>query len=135
MNPESTLKQNQNQGYIIVKVSTARGAIPLEDASVSIRGGTPENSGVIYSLRTNSDGITKKVALPAPNISLSESPGNAFPYSVWNIDVFKDGYIPAYFQNVPVYASITSVQPAILVPTTENFNFVERINESQSPDL
>ena len=135
MNPESVERKDENQGYIIIKVSTARGAIPLEDAAVSIRGASAENSGIIYSLRTTSDGLTKKVSLPAPNISLSESPGNPFPFSTWNIDVFKEGYIPAYFQNVPVYSSITSVQPAILIPFSENAKFSERINESQTPSL
>ena len=135
MNPESNANKDQNQGYIIIKASTARGAIPLEDASVSIRGSSAENSGIIYSLRTNSDGLTKKIALPAPDRSLSESPGNPFPYSLWNVDVFKEGYAPAYFQNVPVYSSITSIQPAILVPIPESFQFVERTNESQAPEL
>ena len=135
MNTGSHTQNEQSQGYIIIKVSTARGAIPLEDAAVSIRGASPENSGIIYSLRTNSDGITKKVALPSPARSLSESPGNPFPFSRWNVDVFKDGYIPAYFQNVPVYASITSVQPAILIPMSESSIFEERFNESQNPDL
>ena len=135
MNPESIARKDENQGYIIVKVSTARGAIPLEDASVTIRGSSAENSEIIYSLRTNSDGITPKVALPSPARSLSENPGNPFPFSRWNVDVFKEGYVPAYFQNIPVYSSITSIQPAILVPIPENFRFAERVNESQSPDL
>ena len=135
MNPESIERKDENQGYIIIKVSTARGAIPLEDASVSIKGASPENSGIVYSLRTNSDGITPKVALPSPARSLSETPGNPLPFSRWNVDVFKEGYVPAYFQNVPVYSSITSVQPAILVPIPENFRSAERVNESQTPDL
>ena len=106
-------------GYIIVKVSTARGVIPLENAAVSIRGDTPETSGIIRSTFTNSDGLTEKIALPTPAKSLSGSPESAKPYATYNVDVFKDGYIPLFFRNVPIFASVLSVQPAVMVPVSD----------------
>lgn len=118
-------------GYILVKVSTARGVIPLENAAVSIRGDTPETSGIIYSTSTNSDGLTEKIALPAPAKSLSESPENLKPYATYNIDVFKEGYIPLYFRNVPVFASVLSVQPAVMVPVDNAENNILMPRESQ----
>jgi len=135
MNSKGITTGEKNVGYLIVKVSTARGAIPLENASVSIRGATRESSDIIYSLRSDADGLTKKIPLPAPAKAMSEVPGNAFPFSVWNIDVIKDGYSPIYFQNVPIYASITSIQPAIMVPLSENSMPQEIYNESQGPNL
>lgn len=125
----------QSIGYLIVRVSTARGAIPLENAAVSIRGSTPESSGVIYSLSTDSDGLTEKISLPAPPRSASQSPRDLAPYSLWNIDVFKDGYTPVSYQNVPVYSSIVSVQPAVMVPIAENFYSEPIFNESENPNL
>lgn len=108
-------------GYLTVRVSTARGAIPLEDAAVNIRGGNIEESAVIYALTTNSDGLTPVVSLPTPPRANSESPQETQPnYAVYNIDVFADGYAPAFFHNVPVFSGITSVQPAILLPSIEN---------------
>ena len=108
-------------GYLTVRVSTARGAIPLEDAAVNIRGGNIEESTVIYALTTNSDGLTPVVSLPTPPRVNSESPQETQPnYAVYNIDVFADGYAPAFFHNVPVFSGITSVQPAILLPSIEN---------------
>ena len=133
MYPDSTSQRNENVGYLVVKVSTARGAIPLENAAVNIRGNTPESSGTIYSLRTDRDGITKKAELPAPARALSSSPGNPTPFSTWNIDVFKEGYVPVTFENVPVYSSIVSVQPAVLVPIPEQFLTPEIYNESENP--
>ncbi len=106
-------------GYLIVKVSTARGAIPLSDAAVSIRGETADNSGILYSLTTNSDGATERVSLPAPARADSESPGKEKPYATYSIDVFKDGYLPLSFRNVPVFASILSIQPAVMVPAPD----------------
>ena len=135
MNSETRRQNQESIGYLVVKVSTARGAIPLEDAAVSIRGGSPESSGIIYSLRSNSDGITEKIALPTPTPSFSASPGNPTPYSTWNIDVFKDGYVPISFTGVPVYPSVISVQPAVMIPMTQGFIYSESFNESQGPDL
>lgn len=131
----STEKDAENLGYLVVRVSTARGAIPLENAAVSIRGGTPETSGIVHSLSTDRDGLTQKVALPSPPKALSTSPGNPSPFSLWNIDVFKEGYVPIYFQNVPVYSSIISVQPAVMVPLSEGFTTPEIFNESGTPEL
>ena len=71
--------ESANTGYLIIKVSTAQGAIPLSNATVNIRGMEPENSGILLSLVTNSDGQTVKVPLPAPSIDLSEAPGNIKP--------------------------------------------------------
>ena len=109
-------------GYLIVKVSTARGAIPLQDASVNIRGNDSSDSGVIYSLKTNSDGQTPKVELATPEIYFSESPDSPIPYALYNVDVFKEGYLPMYFNKVPVFPSIISVQPAVMIPLSEGGN-------------
>lgn len=104
-------------GYLTVRVSTAGGAIPLEGASVNIRGGDIEASDIIYALTTNSDGLTPTVSLPTPPTANSTSPQSSEPsYAVYNVDVYADGYIPAFFNNVPVFSGINSVQPAVLVP-------------------
>jgi len=130
MNDSYDTSKSQTTGYIIVKVSTARGAIPLADAAVNIRGGTESNSDVLFSMTTNSDGKTPKVALPTPELYYSESPNNPIPYALYNIDVFKDGYIPMYFNNVPVFPSVISVQPAVMLPLSEGGNSptTEQIN-------
>lgn len=126
---------NESIGYLIVKVSTARGAIPLENATVSIRGTPEQNSGILYSFETNQSGLTPKIALPAPRKSISQTPGNIPPYSLWNIDVFYKGFSTAHYTNVPVYAEITSVQNADLIPLPEGFSPSDTYNESSTPNL
>ena len=115
-------------GYLIVKVSTARGAIPLSDATVNIRGASPESAGVRRSLRTNRDGQTERIPLPAPPKSASATPddGNPTPpFSVYGIDVFKEGYVPLEFQRVPIFPEVTSIQPAVMVPSPEYFGTMQ----------
>ena len=138
MNQNISLPEYTEIGYLTIRVSTARGAIPLEAAAVNIRGGDIEQSGVIYSLTTNADGVTPTVSLPTPPRSSSEAPQDTSPaYAVYNIDVFADGYAPAFFHNVPVFSGITSVQPAVLRPNIENgvANQAQNITETPIYDL
>ena len=53
------------EGFLKVKVSTARGAIPLQGAKVAVRGTTADDSGII-ALLTTDQGLTPTIALPAP---------------------------------------------------------------------
>ena len=122
-------------GYLVVRVSTARGAIPLENATVSIRGATPQNSGIIYSLETDVSGLTPRLPLPTPQKDNSLSPDQGTPYSLWSIDVFCKGFITARYESVPVYSGITSVQSAELVPLSEGFMPSESVSESETPNL
>ena len=125
----------ENVGYLIVRVSTARGAIPLENATVSVRGSTPQNSGILYSLETDVSGLTKRLPLPAPPRENSLSPSGETPFSLWNIDVFCKGFVTARYLSVPIYSGITSVQNAELVPLSEGFLPYESFNESEAPNL
>ncbi len=128
------MTEQQSFGYLTVRVSTASGAIPLEGATVNIRGSVPEDSAVIRSLVTNSDGLTPTVTLAAPPRSASQSPDSAAPaYAVYNIDVFASGYIPAYFHNVPVFSGINSVQPAVLVVDTGRVSYEPSDNTTETP--
>jgi hypothetical protein len=131
MNNSST----ENIGYLVVRVSTARGAIPLENATVSVRGTSAQSSDIIYSLETDESGLTPRLPLPAPPKSNSLSPDQSTPYSLWSIDVFKKGYVTARYESVPVYPEITSVQNAELIPLSEGFMPYETVNQNEAPNL
>ena len=131
MNNSST----ENIGYLVVRVSTARGAIPLENATVSVRGTSAQSSDIIYSLETDESGLTPRLPLPTPPKSNSLSPDQSTPYSLWSIDVFKKGYVTARYESVPVYPEITSVQNAELIPLSEGFMPYESVNQNEAPNL
>lgn len=128
-------------GYLIVRVTTANGAIPLSDATVVIRGNTPETSGVMHTQYTDRDGTTQKLPLPAPPASEANAPGNSTPYATYNIDVSRAGYFNHTYQNVPIFDRITALQPVELVPlsangTGDNFTpYDTRFYESENPSL
>ena len=80
---------SQAKGYLLVKVSTARGAIPLEGAQVIIRGAQRDSSDVIYSLLSDRSGSTPRVALPAPRRILSQSPESLSPYALYSVVLLR----------------------------------------------
>ena len=119
------MSDQNSVGYIIVKVSTASGAIPVENVTVVLQGNDENNGNVFYSLSTNRDGLTEKVNLPAPSVTLSSVPSpSSRPYSTYNIDVYREGYYPQHYTNVPIFAGITAVQNARIIPV-ENFDEYE----------
>ena len=111
-------------GYMIVRVTTARGAIPLEGATVTVSDyfdeNTKERGNAIYTLKTNASGLTDKFALPAPPRELSMTPGNGKSYLTYNIAVTKDGYYQQNYINAPVFEGITSIQNADMIPLSDN---------------
>ena len=112
-------EQNSN-GYLIVKVSSANGAIPIENAVVIVQGKDESNQNILISLITDRDGLTPIINLPSPNAELSESPSpTSQPYSLYNIDVFKEGYYPQHYNGVPIFEGITAVQNAHIIPFSE----------------
>lgn len=114
------MAEEKTQGYLIVKVSTASDAIPIENASVIIQGKDESNSNVLLSLLSDKDGLTPKIALPSPPSELSEAPSpSSKPYFVYNIDVFKEGYYPQHYNGVPIFQNVTAIQNAHVIPISE----------------
>ena len=127
-------------GNLLVTVTTAGGALPIEGALVTVRDGEQGASGVLSVMTTDKSGRTPRIALPAPPASDSGSPGKERPYAVYIIEVDKENYVPRSYQNVPIFAGTTSIQPVNLIPTTEYQGEAvpkedENIVESQNPDL
>ena len=123
MDNEAVKNSNMSgQGYLVVRVSTASGAIPIEKATVTVRGGEESNSDYYRSFYSGASGLTEKIALPAPLRSLSEDPSNGGvrPFALYSVDVFSDGYVDLSFVNVPVFDTITSIQPANMIPRPDN---------------
>ncbi len=108
-------------GHLVVRVTTASEALPLEGAAVTVWGELPNFSSVIARLTSGADGLTPKLALLAPPRALSEAPGNGTAsYATYRISVNKDGYAPIEMYNVPIFDGVTSIQPADLIPLPKN---------------
>lgn len=113
------------EGRLVVHVTTARGAIPLEGAQVHIRNyekdtAAEDRGDVIASAVTGRDGNTPLFYLPAPPSAASRVPGNQQPFSTYNAEVFLEGFFSQNYINIPIFDGILAIQPADLIPLPEN---------------
>lgn len=129
---EPSKDEPTGMGELIIEVTLARRAIPVEGANITI---TSENNGeVISTLITDKSGRTEKIALPTQSSSLSQTPdSSARPFSVYNISVDYPGYYTERAINVPIFDGILSIQPIALIPLSEKDIASDElfVNESQ----
>lgn len=106
----------QNYGTLIISARTAGNALPVESASVTVTGAEESNRDFVRTLTTDISGLTPPISLPAPAKADSLAPGNGRPYAIYNIRIVRDGYYVHENKNAPVFAGVTSIQPAELIP-------------------
>lgn len=104
--------ENDYIGYLRVFVFTGEWAEPLEGARVVVS----RQEQIYANLTTDRDGYTPVIPLPAADPALSQRPGNATPYTSYDIRVQADGFRPAQYGNIPVYGNNYVTQPAALLP-------------------
>lgn len=135
-------RQNDHFGKLTVTVRQARGALPVEGASVVIAGAEEGFETVLYTLTTDRSGNTPTVSLPAPPAENSLTPGfqGAVSFS-YHILTDKPGYIGVRNLFVPIYDGVTAIQNVSFVPCqagSEQSPYpgdVLRYNENERPDL
>ena len=93
--------ENPKSGYLTFQVSS--GAIPIPNAKITVSKNIGDNMYIGKTLLTDINGKTSEIPLPAPDKSLSLSPGSYKPYSTYDISVSADGYLTEYFYDVPVF--------------------------------
>ena len=122
--PSSTPAGSENEenpdrsssGSLIAAVTTAREAVPIPGADVTISVRDAQGQHLLYFLQTDRSGRTPSVVLPAPPAVLSESPGNPFPYAVYSIQVNAEGYAPYVKNDIRIFGTISSTLPVTLFP-------------------
>ena len=110
---------SENYGSMRIRAYTASGALPTDGVLVKIYGTDDYNKDIIYSLLTDENGVTRSVSLPAPPRVYSSSPGaDECPYSVYNVELVKDGFYPKRIDNVPIFNGVNAVLPIEMIPLT-----------------
>ncbi len=136
---------NEGQGYLIVHVTTARGAIPLEGAQIVIRNyldpPAEDRGDAVATLVSGRDGNTVRLPLSAPPRISSTKPNNGPPFASYVAEVRLEGYYDRIYSGIPIFDGITAIQPADLIPLPENGtpdSFTPdstQATEGEAPDL
>lgn len=116
-----------DKGQLQINVTTDRGSVPLEDASISLSY-TGDPTQTIEQLTTDSSGQTEAVELNAPPLEYSMSPSETQPYAEYTIQVSAKGYRPINISAINVLPNETAIQQVNLVaenaPGPEEENIV-----------
>jgi hypothetical protein len=105
-----------HSGTLRVAVTTARQALPLPDADVTIFCMQDGQRQLKYFLNTDASGRTPAVLLPAPPPINSGEPGNRFPFALYGVSVHKPGFLPAQELQVRVFSDVTGTVAFDLIP-------------------
>ena len=108
--------ENSAAGGLTVAVFTARGALPVAGATVTVTDGEGDGA-VLRTATTDRSGKTPRFILPSRAASESLSPdAKERPYAVYGIRVVKDGYYTHENSGVPVFAGVNSLQSVEMIP-------------------
>jgi len=110
----------EGRGFLRIRVTSVNGSLPVENAIVTISDYSDDGEGeILYSLRTDSGGLTPTISLPAPPASESMKPGSVQPYALYNVAVLNEGYYTVENVGVMVFDNVVAVQPVNLTPLSE----------------
>lgn len=109
---------NTARGQIIIEVISALGLIPVRDADVRIYY-TLDPETVLEEVKTDENGQTGILTLPAPPVELSLEPQEIRPYAEYNIMVSAKGYEPVSVVASELLANEISVQKVTMNPIEE----------------
>ncbi len=110
------MNYNSN-GYFKAKAFVASEAFPVSGAVVRIYEGGESISGADFSLRTDYDGITPTISLPAPAKAYSQYPNSPEQsYAVYNVEATAPGFYSKKLTDVAVFSGVLTILPLEMVP-------------------
>jgi len=112
-----TQQGDNNEGSLRVDVVSEETNEPISDATVEIAY-TGEPDSVIEQFATSTDGTTSDIMLATPPLDYSMSPGNAQPYSEYNLTIRADGFETLVISGVEILDGVLSIQNVKLKPFT-----------------
>lgn len=119
------------EGYIVAQVFTSRGAIPIRDASVSVTQNNDNKRVLIGVRKTNEFGRTEPITVTTPDEALSQSPGNANPFTVVDMQIEHPEFYTISIKDFQVFANTTSFQNAELIPIEADANTKNAVESFQ----
>lgn len=127
----------KGNGMLVVQVFTADQTLPISDATVIVSKSGENGETLVRMMKTNENGKTETIKLPAPPAENSLSPGNTNMFNKHNIRVDYPGYYTTENLDVPIFEGRTSIQPISLVPLPEGEEKGKTVTvvETEPPDL
>lgn len=115
-------------GFLVAQVYTSRGAIPIEDVSVSITTEHPDGRKLHGFRSTDLSGKTSPAALQAPERELSRQPSTAQPFASYTLQADHPLYYTVLIKDIQLFDGSTSLQNIEMIPLEEAAQYNQRLN-------
>ena len=116
------------KGFFAASAFTSGRILPVEGVEIYISRTDDGGETLLYSLLTDENGNTPIFELDAPDMALSEKPGNVKPFSVYNVRAIKEGFFRTLIKDVQVFSGRTTVQNVDIIPLPENTTGIDTTN-------
>lgn len=108
---------NTGGGSLVFMVFTARDALPVKGASITVTTRIDGEPHEMFTTTTNNSGETPAKNLPAPSKELSQDFDNEIqPFSLYDASVSKDGFTRVILRDIPVFDGVRSIQRVAMIP-------------------
>ena len=104
---------------LVVRVTSAGGAIPIADALVVVTRDQNGETIIEGSRITDQSGLTEPLVLSAVDPSLTLSPGTVIPSILYDVSVAAPDHYRTRVSRIPLYGGIPTELPVSLVPLPE----------------
>lgn len=101
--------QTPDEGKMQISVVQRGSRIPVENAQISISY-TGNPSQILEQVRTDANGQTETLDLPAPPLDYSLNPGENQPYSEYNLQITAEGFEMVTISGSEVLPDVTATQ-------------------------
>lgn len=108
---------NTGGGSLVFMVFTAREALPVKGAAITVTTRIDGEPHEMFKAVTNQSGETEAMTLPAPSKELSQDFDNEIqPFSLYDATVSRDGFTKVILRDIPVFDGVRSIQRVAMIP-------------------
>lgn len=107
---ELTSQITGDMGILQVKVFAAKGALPVENAKVTVTEFAKSGRNLVGFLQTDANGLTAEISLPSPPMSASQNPLEQ-GFNQYFVDIFKEGFNPQIDVPVEIFPQNQTILP------------------------
>ncbi len=103
------------RGFLSLEVFTGTKALPIANAEATIK---DNNGNILYTLKTDENGITEKVELETVNVETTLDPNyTGIPYKTYVVEVKAPNYISLTIRGVQIFDTVSSILPVNMLPS------------------
>ncbi len=106
-------------GTLIFQVYSARQAIPVKDATITITASGADQNVVVASRITDENGKTVPLVFTTPDRNVSTSPNEERGYTAVDVVISHPMYSQVDLRNVQIFPDEESIQNMELIPLAE----------------